>query len=193
MKIKVTLLGTKAMLQHNERLSNPVDPYTRELKKITSKRKKTDEDLIRIMQIEARGGCWEDEAGYVGIKTSALYRAILDSARQDKLGKQIERGLRFEEKVERLTMHDGRQYLCDDYLSNPAHIDYRGVKIGKSRTMRSRPIISSGWRATCEFDLLLDVLDLDMLVPSIDRAGELFGIGDGRVLGYGKFKAEVSS
>lgn len=192
MQFKLKLIGTSAMLQHNGRLANPIDPYTRELKKITGRRKKTDEDLIRVMQIESRGACYEDADGFLGLPALSVYRSIVEACRFDKLGKHAERGLSCADIVERLTLADGTQRHCDDFLSDPANIDYRGTKVGKSRVMRSRPIIAAGWSGVFTFSLNTEVLDLDALMTPIERAGALVGVGDYRPR-FGQFRAEVVS
>lgn len=190
MELTLRLTGTKPMLQHNGRLANPTDPYVRELKLITSKRKKTEEDLIRIMQIEARGACWETEDGKIGVPAAAVWRTVHESAKMDKLGKSVERALSFTDVVEPLLIN-GQEWSCDDYLSSSTRIDYRGVKVGTSRTMRARPLVLNGWQVTHTLELMADVIDPETLVPIIKRSGRLYGIGDWRP-NYGTFAVEVS-
>ena len=45
MKIIIELTGTSPLLMHNPRMVDPEFELNREIKAITSKRKKTDEDL----------------------------------------------------------------------------------------------------------------------------------------------------
>ena len=52
--IKLKLTGINRMLMHNGRLANPLNPYSKAKSKLTAKRKKTEEDLIQIMSVEAR-------------------------------------------------------------------------------------------------------------------------------------------
>lgn len=191
MKLILALTGERPMLQHNSRLANPIDPYTQRLKSITGKRKKTDEDLVTIMRIEARGACWETHDGYLGVPTAAVWRCIFDAAKAFKLGQDIKRALLMSDAIEPLLV-GGAKVKCDDFLSDPAHIDYRSVKVGTARTMRSRPIVPVGWQTTHTFELLSDVIDPRNLEPVIERAGRLVGLGDWRPT-YGTFSAEVSS
>jgi hypothetical protein len=80
MKLSVTLTGTHPMLMHNGRLANPIDPWTRQLKALTSKRKKTDEDILQIAQVEARAGCWETVDGMLGVPSAAVWRCFYDAS-----------------------------------------------------------------------------------------------------------------
>lgn len=189
MELEVTLEGVKPIILHNGRLSNPLDPYVRELKTLTSKRKKTDEDLHKIMQIEARAGCYDTPEGNMGLQTAAVFRSIVDSARLDKLGKLVTQAITFADVVEDLLI-DGRVVPCEDFLDSPHAIDYRSVKVGMSRTMRARPIVHPDWSSTHKFSLDANILDIDMLTPVISRAGERFGIGDWRPV-YGIYAAHV--
>jgi len=47
--------GNLPLLMHNSRLASPLDKYSKELKSISGKRKKTDEDHELMALIEARG------------------------------------------------------------------------------------------------------------------------------------------
>ena len=55
MRFRITITGTAPMLMHNGRLANPLDPATQTLKALTSKRKKTDDDLFDIRTLGFRG------------------------------------------------------------------------------------------------------------------------------------------
>jgi hypothetical protein len=191
MQLILAITGERPMLQHNARLANPINAYTQRLRSITGKRKKTDEDLVDIMSIEARGGCWETPDGYLGVPTAAVWRSIFDAAKAYKLGQDVKRALLMGDAVEPLLVN-GKKVTCDEFLRDTANIDYRSVKVGTSRTMRARPIIQAGWQTTHTFELLADVIDPRNLAPVIQRAGRLVGLGDWRPT-YGTFTAEVSS
>lgn len=189
MFLEVTLTGERPMLQHNGRLANPIDAYVRRLKGLTGKRKKTDEDLSAIAQVEARGACWETPDGMLGVPNEAVWRCLYDAAKAYKLGEDIKRALLFENAVMPLLL-DGEPVKCDEFLSTWDHIFYKSVKIGRARTMRARPRIPLPWSSTHRFELLTDVIDAESLVPVVDRAGRLVGIGDWRPT-YGRFTATV--
>lgn len=191
MELALTLIGTKPMLQHNGRLSNPLDPYTRKLRQISGKRKKTDEDLVEMMHIEARGSAWETEDGILGVPTAAVWRSIQQAATAFKLGRDVERGLIVDDTVEPLVIGK-KTYTVDDYLAKSMnHVDYRPVKVQTSRTMRARVRVAEGWRCTHKMEIDPDVLDLRNLQPVFARAGRLVGIGDWRPR-YGTFELEVA-
>lgn len=188
MKLTLHLSGLRPMLQHNGRLANPIDPHARAVAALTAKRKKTDEDLIAIMQTEARGGVYETTDGLLGFPTQGVWRCIYDAAKAYKRGEDIKRALGAEDITEPLLV-DGATVSVDEFLAKPDNIDYRPVKIMNRKTMRARPVVR-GWATTHHFELLEDVIDPRDLAPIIERAGRLVGLGDWRPT-YGTFVAEV--
>lgn len=188
MEITVAITGTGAMLQHNIRLRNPLDPYTRELSRITKKRNQTDDDIAALVATEARGAIYETPEGLVGLPTANVWRAVHEAAKAFKRGRDIERALTIVSGTVPLTI-DGKTWTADEYLSDPEHIDYRAV--AHPNVMRSRPIIT-GWASEHTFELATDLINLEDLTPLIERAGRLSGVGDGRRLGFGRFTAEVA-
>lgn len=188
MKLQVTLHGTKPMIQHNGRLANPLDPYARQLKELTSKRKKSDEDIDAILQIEARGGCWETTDGLLGVPTGAVWRAIYDAAKGFKLGADVKRYLSGDANTQPLVI-DGTEVLCDEWVAVRENVDVRLVTVNARRTLRARPQVPLPWSTTHTFDLL-DEFDAHLLAPVFDRAGRVGGIGEWRPT-WGTFAADV--
>jgi hypothetical protein len=189
MQLNITITGIAPMLQHNGRLANPLDPYTRQIAGISGKRKKTDEDRYDLMKIEARGGCWETTDGTLGIPNEAVWRSIYDAAKAYKRGEDIKRALLIDPDTVPLLI-DGDVVDCDIFLKDPEHIDYRPVKIMGKKTMRARPLIPAGWQSTHTAEILEDVIDLGDMAPIFERAGRLVGIGDWRPR-YGRFEIGV--
>lgn len=188
MELKLKLTGTRPMLQHNGRMANPIDPFTRQLKALTGKRTKTDEDLVSIMRVEARGACWETVDGLLGIPNAAIWRCLYDAAKAFKRGEDIKRALNFEDLTVPVLIGESA-VTCDEWVSTMEHIDYRPVKLMGRKTMRARPLLRE-WQSVHVFELFTDVIDARDLVPIIERAGRLVGLGDWRPT-YGQFTAEV--
>ena len=67
MNLTIHLTGLRPMLPHSSRLADPINSYTMALAEITGKRRKTQEDLMEMMRLEARGGCWETAEGLLGM------------------------------------------------------------------------------------------------------------------------------
>jgi hypothetical protein len=173
---------------HNGRLANPLDPYVVELKKYTGKRKKTDEDLARIMELELRGGVYETDDGLMGLPVENVWSSFHEAAKAFKRGKDLERSLIPSTDV--VPIHiQGELVSADEFVKNPDHCDYRSVVVSGRRVMRARPLVSD-WEAIIEMELLTDVVDVEVLHPIIGRAGRVVGLGDFRPR-YGTFDAEI--
>ncbi len=190
--LTLKLTGTKPMLMHNGRLANPLDPHTRAVAAISKKRNKTDKDLAELAQLESRGSMWETPDGLLGVPVEAVWRCLWDSAKAFKLGEDVKRAIIPTLEIAPLLI-GGSVQKCDTYLADaPGRLSYRSVVINRRRTMRARPIIPVGWEVTVSMEILTDVLEPEKLVPVIQRAGRLTGIGDWRPI-WGTFTAEILS
>jgi len=188
MEINVTLAGTTQLLMHNEQLADPTNPIVREIKTITDKRKKTDEDLLRKLRLDFEGGLyWSPTAGPF-LPTYNVKRAFVEGARLSKLGKAVERAFAPLE-AEAALVYDGPRDIEGMWAAG--FRDVRSVKIGMQRVTRCRPSFPAGWRVSFRADLATDLLNLDEFGRCAATAGLLTGIGDYRAR-YGRFTVEVS-
>ncbi len=90
------------------------------------------------------------------------------------------------------------RYLPDqESLTNdktqPVYIDVRSVKnpTTKGRNVRYRAAASAGWRASFEIQWDGAVVSRREMESALISAGDLVGLGDGRSIGFGRFKVEV--
>lgn len=192
MVLKIRVTGNRTLLQHNGRLANPADPYTRELKSLTGKRNKTEEDLALVMSVEARASAYETENGVLGIPTAAVWASIHDAAKAFKMGPRVGRGLLLRDPDEVVPLRHGRKtHSVDAWLADPQHTDTRAVVVQRSRVMRSRCRVTAPWVSEHEMELDEDILDLRALVPVFAYAGRYVGLGDWRPR-FGTYDLKVS-
>lgn len=189
MELRVTLTGTRPLLMHNGRLANPIDPWTRRLREVTSRRRKTDEDLAEQIHVEARGGCWDTSDGLLGVPSAALWSSLHEAAKFFRRGADVERALVTDDLVMPLAI-DGAKVSADDWVTDFEHIDVRPARLRGQRVLRARAIIPAGWQSTHCFELLTDVMDARDLDPIVERAGRLVGVGDWRPM-HGTYTARV--
>jgi hypothetical protein len=182
----ITLTGTAPLLMHNSRLSNPLDPATKALKKVTSKRQKTDDDHEQIARLEFAGGLYLDPDVGPFIPGENIARCLVDGAKLTKMGVKVTRGVFISTDVNPLSYKGPRaeQSLWDQGWRHMA-----SVKVGTSRTMRCRPWFPE-WAVQAEGVLDPAVLELDDLVTIASNAGSLIGLGDWRPR-FGRFTATV--
>jgi len=190
--------GGSPLIMHNERLSDPLDPITRELAAVTSKRKKTEADHEEQARIEFYGGLYtdppivsvetiDDYEGRVVLPAWNIFRSLQDGAKQIKRGRDILRGvIPLAEYVP--LEYEGPEHPVELWQAGGFFLR-KGVGVGQSKVMRTRPIFTD-WRAELEIEVDANVLDGDTLAECWRRAGVYAGLGDMRPV-YGRFTANV--
>lgn len=189
MNIIIKVTGTSPLLMHNPRMVDPEFELNREIKALTAKRKKTDDDLKNVERLEWYGGLYE-ENGIVVQPTSKLRKCIVNTAKISKQGKSIERALSFETLNVPL-VYDGPRKI-DEIFKEPRFHSRLSVGISGKRVMRVRPSFFP-WAMDVAGVFIEDAgLNFEDLVRIVDLAGIVEGIGDNRVNGYGRFNAVVA-
>lgn len=176
--------GLTPLMMHSERLANPFDPLTREIKAITGKRKKTEDDLLEISRLEWLGGLYYDESNGIHIPGHNVHAAIVGGGKLHKLGTTIKRAAVVNEDAVPLEF-DGPK-TPDSLFADKSFVDIRSVKVGTSKVARCRPIFRR-WSAT--FTVLFDesaIQPADLRRVVCD-AGAMIGLGDYRPR-FGRFE-----
>ncbi len=188
MNIRLSLSGVSPLLQHNPRMVDPEFALNREIKTLTAKRKKTDEDLQQIERLEWYGGLYE-QGGIVVEPTAKVRKCLVNTAKIQKLGKGIERTLSFTTMFVPL-VYDGPQDIDELFRDGRFH-SRLSVGISQKRVMRVRPQFFP-WAMEVEGIFITDAgVNFDELQRIVELAGQVEGIGDNRVNGYGRFTAQL--
>jgi hypothetical protein len=186
--LKLKLTGTVPLMMHNGRLADPTHPITIELKKLTSSRKKTEEDLLKIKKTEWLGGMVADMKCRPSLAADQVLAVVIGGARKSKDGKEAQVAV-FPTEAWYPIEYDGPQGDLDKLYTDGRFTDYRSVVISGKRVMRSRPIFSA-WSAVVTLMVETDVLDVEKVVIAATKGGQLTGIGEFRPR-YGRFTVEV--
>lgn len=188
-RFRITLTGTHSLLMHNTRLANPLDPIAKEMKRITSKRTKTDDDHAALAHVEFLGGLYVDDVVGPFIPGQNIERCLVDAARTTRAGKKIERGVFVETDVNPLGFTGPRK--AEELWDDPAFRHIAPVKVGTSRVMRCRPKFDR-WVVEAEGTHDPTVISLEELAEVATTAGLMIGLGDYRPR-YGRFTAAVEA
>jgi len=185
--MSVTIAGDTDLLMHNGQLANPLNKWSKALKEITGRRKKTDDDLEEIARIEWLGGLYTDPAGTVAIPADNILAGIIDGARKSRNGKKVEAGVFCSKPYFPLLFKGPKdvQALSQD----AAFADYRSVAVNGKRIMRSRPRFTD-WRLKFEVVFNPSLVNQRDVMAAVEACGEQCGIGDFRPR-YGRFHIEA--
>jgi hypothetical protein len=182
-QIHVTITGMTPLMMHSDRLANPFDPITKEMKTLTGKRKKTEDDLLAIAKLEWNGGIYHDATVGPFVPGYNVFATIINGGKIHKLGTSIKRAalvLDDKCKVEYAGPRDLEPLFADSRF-----VDMRGVKVGTAKVTRCRPIFND-WKLSFTMSYDEASLQRDDLVRSITDAGRMVGLGDYRPR-FGRF------
>jgi hypothetical protein len=191
MKVRLTCTGTRPLLLHNERLSSPLNPYTRRVKELSAVRGKTEEQLWEIARTEFEGALYFDEDLGPYVPANMLRKCLIIGARMIRAGKKIERGVVISDFMLPL-IYDGPRDVPGLWGGDPAKspfVDMRPVRVQSARVDRCRPVFRD-WVIEAEVIVDPQVIESEQFAEVARLAGEMQGIGDYREM-YGRFGVRV--
>lgn len=199
-KIKLEMTGLAPLIMHNGQMANPLNNVSREIKKVSGKRKKTDDDFMLMSKLEMLGGVYVSEepvfevsgynikltsAGRLAIPSDNWESCIIESAKRLRLGKQAKAGIIVTTDTLLLDAPSVQEMLDD--MNKWAFI--KRVKVQQAAIMRTRPILKQ-WSTKLEVSYLPDLFNLEQVLEIVDQAGKVVGVGDYRPK-YGRFARTV--
>lgn len=184
-KFKIT--GLSPLMMHSNRMVNPLDPLTKEMKKLTGVRKKTDETHEAIARLEWMAGLyWDSEAG-VYVPGDCLQATLFNGAKLQKLGTAFKRSCMVLE-LKCPLIFDGPD-TPDKLFEDAAFVDVRAVRVQTATVMRCRPVFNN-WVVEFSVGFNAEQMNREDIVKIAEDAGQLIGLCENRPR-YGKFAVEV--
>lgn len=181
--LKVTWKGTTPLIMHSCQCVNPLHPISLELKKYTSKRKKTEEDLIKISDLEWEAGAyWKDGLGLY-IPAENVEATLINGAKANKKGKDIEKYCDVTDLY--IPFYYGENLTKEELIANYEYRDTRPMTVMRAKVIRTRPRFDQ-WEITFNLQYHEDKIDIDTIVNAMEYAGQYVGLCDSRPK-YGKF------
>ena len=185
--LKVTWKGTTPLIMHSCQCVNPLHPIAKELKKYTSKKKKTEEDLIKISDLEWEAGAyWKDGLGLY-IPAENVEATLINGAKANRRGSDIEKYCDVTDLY--IPFDYGENLTKEELVQNYEYRDTRVMTVMRNKIMRTRPRFDQ-WNIV--FNLRYDdtKIDIDTIVNAMEYAGQYVGLCDSRPK-YGKFVAMI--
>lgn len=174
MKLNVNITGITPMLIHNGRTANPLNEFSKALKSLTSKRKKTDDDIQAILALQWEASLyWSDKIGlYMPVEN--ILASLLKACKKHKLGPSIS-GFVFNETL-------GFPIITDHHTdfealkSDPENKFVKAVTIQKSKTITCRCILKE-WKLSFCCDLDGSIIDPNDVKTIMNTMSNRVGLG----------------
>ena len=174
LRMEVSLTGVTPMIIHNGRTANPMNSYSKAMKNITSKRKKTEEDIEELLSIQWESSLyWSDKIG-LHMPTENILAALLKAAKKHKLGPSIS-GFVFDEAVGFPIIaphHDNFEEFKKD-LSNKF---VKAVTIQRSKTISCRCILNN-WALSFSCEIDESIIDPSSAKLVVETMSKRIGLG----------------
>lgn len=183
-----SIKGITPLMLHSDRLANPFDALTKEIKALTGKRKKTEDDLQEIARLEWLGGLYSNDDASA-MPGHNLFASIIGGAKLHKLGQAVKRSALVAEDTVTI-QYDGPKSPAA-LFKQKAFVDMRTVKVGTARVLRCRPIFRE-WAATFSVNFDESGLQRADLDRCVEDAGRMVGLGDYRPR-FGRFEVVRSA
>lgn len=188
--------GGSALICHNERLADPLDPFVQAIQAISKKRNKTLEDHAELARLEFLGGLYTDpvlDYPLNGVKPKPcipawnILRCLQDGGKRHKRGVDVPRGIRPLAEVAQIQYEGPTDPMA--LWQDGSFALRKSVGVQRSRTMRTRPFFAD-WRVELPIEVDPEVFDLHALKVIWKAAGTYAGLGDMRPV-YGTFVGTI--
>lgn len=200
--IELELTANAPLLLHNANiLVNPLHPVTKEIKKISGKRNKTEDDLLALSKLEWFASLYlsnkkstitvegsdvniiASEDTKVCVSGDVLEAMLINGAKKNKLGTQFKAGIVVTDNP--LLNFNGAHLTIKDLWDDGNYTDMRAVRIQKNAIMRCRPIFSE-WSLNFKVNYMPDTVEESQIRHAAEIGGLVVGICDYRPR-YGRF------
>jgi hypothetical protein len=174
---------------HNGQMVDPLNPFARDIKKISGKRDKTESDYAEMARLEWYGGLYLD-GGKPCLSGDIIEATFVTGSKKRNKGKTAKAGVYCsknfplvftgseDKKLDLTTMWESKKY----HLSVP-------VRIGQSKVMRMRPQFEE-WSAIIELNFDDGMLNPTEVFDILKICGEQIGLCDWRPK-FGRFTVET--
>ena len=173
---------------HSCQCVNPLHPISIEMKKITGIRKKTEEDLKKLSDLEWESGLyWDDRIGLY-IPAENIEATIREGAKARKKGKDIVKGFVCNDLMPHLDI--GEKLTKEQMKADFRFRDVRAMRVKQARVMRTRPRFNT-WNLMFIAAYDENLIDFQTIVDAVEYSGQYVGLCDSRPK-YGKFTARLT-
>lgn len=185
--LKVKLTGVAPLIMSNPQAADPLNPYHKALKEYTGKRVKTENDHLRIAQLQFESSLYLDEDKKPIVPTIWLYYNLINGAKKTKITTNDARAGIFIEKSPILNYEGEKDY--NKMFENGIRFTELTRTGFKGITSKTQAIFKDWWIAFY-IHYLIDLLDKDNIESFLFHGGLRHGIGAHRPT-YGRYNFEI--
>jgi len=174
--------GLCPILLHNGQTADPLNHYAKEIKKIASKRNKTDADIEQMMMLEWQAGLYIENKAVV-IPDTVLLGMITAAAKKIKKGPQAKSGIFIQGNFP--LQYEGPKNLEKLWQDEKFRLTVK-VTVNRSSIMRTRPKFDK-WSLGFPVEIDTTLINESDLTDILKIGGKQIGLGDWRPR-YGRFE-----
>lgn len=185
LKHRVTI-GGDTLIMHNGQTADPLNKYAKALKAVTSDktRKKTEEGIIEMGNIEYEAGLYLSAKGQVVLPSRVLEAHLAEAARKTKEGKTALAGMFVD--TDGVLEYEGGLLTVKQLIASETHRLTVPVSVNQSKVIRVRPLFRN-WTCSFEVSILEEMAGTSTLKTWLTNGGNFVGVGDWRPR-YGRYE-----
>jgi hypothetical protein len=180
--IKFKITGIEPLLQNNPQTVDPFNFYAKAKKRLTGKKKKTEEDLLEIRRLEVLSKCYFDENIGIYVPSTWISAGIAGASfSRAKVSKAAIRSCVFPTEP-KIKLHFADEKLVktlDDIPGNPKFVHTLLLKQQQVRIAKCAPIFH-GWNFTTSLEFDPEIIDRADLIGILSFVATYVGFGDFR-------------
>lgn len=183
--VDTTWTGIRPLILHNGQLADPLNQYSRALKEITSKRKKTDADHEAMARIEFEGGLYFDDEKGPYMPSDCLEACIQAGAKKSRIGKDVQAAVFVQDDIVPIR-YDGPRDIDSMWKDRERFVLRKACKVSTAKVMRTRPMLPTGWSLSFTIEYDESIVNEASIKRAMTDAGALVGLCDWRPR-FGRF------
>lgn len=184
--IKFRITGTMPLMLNNPQTVNPFNEFTKKLKPLTSKRTKTDDDMLEIYKLKFLASLYTNAEGKYILPAEHIANTLIAAAKERKLGQKFTRSMQV--IGDSLLEFKDSDKTPEQLYEIGTYVDIRAVGIKNAKVPTARAIIPT-WELETTIWFDESQLDAKDITDCMEIAGLRYGVGTYRQR-YGKFKAK---
>lgn len=173
-KVYAKIRGVTPMIIQNGRCANPLDPFAKKMKSLTSKKNKTEDDLHLILETQWEASLYWNEKIGLHMPSENMLAAFYKGAKKHKLGN----------KTSAIIFSDPIGYpiiteFHDDFEKFRANTQNRFIKpvvVQRAKTISCRPIFNN-WSMNFDLEFEREVWDVNEIKTILMTMSNRIGLG----------------